>query len=74
MYEKIIDLIANELSVSRNGLTFTTHIQNDLGADSLDAVELIMSIEDSFHITIPEDIAPRLKTVGDIVAYLENHA
>jgi acyl carrier protein len=33
-----------------------------------------MSIEDSFHITIPEDIAPRLKTVGDIVAYLENHA
>jgi acyl carrier protein len=74
MYEKIIDLIANELSVSRNGLTVTTHIQNDLGADSLDAVELIMSIEDSFHITIPEDIAPRLKTVGDIVAYLENHA
>lgn len=74
MFEKIVDLIANELSVSKSGITFTTSIQNDLGADSLDAVELIMSIEDSFHISIPEDIAPRLKTVGDIVSFLENNA
>lgn len=71
MFEKIADLIANELSVSKQQINIKTNIQNDLGADSLDAVELIMSIEDSFHITIPEDIAMNLKTVGDIVNFLE---
>ncbi len=71
MFEKIADLIANELSVSKQQINIQTNIQNDLGADSLDAVELIMSIEDSFHITIPEDIAMNLKTVGDIVNFLE---
>ncbi len=71
MFEKIADLIANELSVSKQQINIQTNIQSDLGADSLDAVELIMSIEDSFHITIPEDIAMNLKTVGDIVNFLE---
>lgn len=71
MFEKIAELIANELSVSKQQINIKTNIQNDLGADSLDAVELIMSIEDSFHITIPEDIAMNLKTVGDIVNFLE---
>ncbi|MDP2424949.1 MAG: acyl carrier protein [bacterium] len=73
MFEKIVELIANELSVSKKDITTKTNIQNDLGADSLDAVELIMTIEDSFHISIPEDIAPNLRTVGDILSFLETN-
>lgn len=72
MFEKLVDLIASELSVSKETITKTTHLQNDLGADSLDAVELIMSIEDAFDIQIPDEAAQGMKTVGDIVTYLES--
>lgn len=72
MFEKLVDLIASELSVSKDTITQATHLQNDLGADSLDAVELIMSIEDAFDIQIPDDAAQNMKTVGDIVTYLES--
>lgn len=71
MFEKIAALIAEELSVSKQKITTQTKLQDDLGADSLDAVELMMSIEDSFHITIPEDKATSFRTVGDIVNFLE---
>lgn len=71
MFEKLVDLIAKELSVSKENITKETHLQNDLGADSLDAVELIMSIEDAFEISISDENAAGLKTVGDIFKYLE---
>jgi len=73
MFEKLADLIASELSVSKANITRETSLQDDLGADSLDAVELIMSIEDQFEVSIPEDISSNLKTVGDIMNFLENN-
>ncbi|MGD9910155.1 MAG: acyl carrier protein [Candidatus Izemoplasmatales bacterium] len=73
MFEQLVDLIANELSVSKTAITKETHLQDDLGADSLDAVELVMSIEEEFNVTVPEDVAANLKTVGDIVTFLENN-
>lgn len=73
MLEKLVDLIASELGVSKSSINPQTSLQDDLGADSLDAVELIMSIEDQFEISIPEDVATNLKTVGDILNYLENN-
>lgn len=73
MFEKLVDLIAKELSVSKETITKETHLQNDLGADSLDAVELIMSIEDAFEVSISDEAAAGLKTVGDILTYLENN-
>lgn len=73
MFEKLTDLIANELSVSKANITLETSLQDDLGADSLDAVELVMSIEDHFEVSIPEEIASNLKTVGDIMKFLENN-
>ncbi|MDD3123928.1 MAG: acyl carrier protein, partial [Candidatus Izemoplasmatales bacterium] len=73
MFEQLADLVASELSVSRATITRATHLQDDLGADSLDAVELIMSIEDKFEVSIPEDVASNLKTVGDIMNFLENN-
>lgn len=71
MLEKVIDLISKGLNVSREKITPNAHLQNDLGADSLDAVDLIMSIEDEFAITIPDDEAQKMHTVNDIVKFLE---
>jgi len=73
IFEKVREIISNELSVSKEEITLETNLQDDLGADSLDAVELVMSIEDEFNIQIPDDAAQNLKTVADIVKYLEEH-
>ncbi|MGI6710724.1 MAG: acyl carrier protein [Bacilli bacterium] len=73
MFEKLVDLIAKELSVSKESITKETNLQDDLGADSLDAVELIMSIEDAFEVSISDEAVTELKTVGDILKYLENN-
>ncbi|HOI47250.1 MAG TPA: acyl carrier protein [Bacilli bacterium] len=74
MFEKLKELISKELSVDKEAITKETHIQNDLGADSLDAVELVMSIEDAFHISLPDDAAQNFRTVNDILVYLQNIA
>lgn len=68
--EKVIEIVANELSVSKEELNENTNLQDDLNADSLDAVELIMSIEDEFEIEISDDEAQNLRTIGDIVNYI----
>lgn len=73
IFEKVREIIANELSVSKDEITLDTHLQEDLSADSLDAVELIMTIEEEFSIDIPDNEAQELKTVGNIVTYLENN-
>lgn len=73
MLDKLIALVANELSVPKEGITVATHIQDDLGADSLDAVELIMAIEDAFKISVPESEANNLKTVGDLLRFIEKN-
>ena len=68
--EKVIEIVANELSVSKEELNENTDLQDDLNADSLDAVELIMSIEAEFEIEISDDEAQNLRTIGDIVNYI----
>ncbi|QVK18853.1 acyl carrier protein [Mycoplasmatota bacterium] len=73
IFEKVSEIVSTELSVSKDEITLETHLQNDLGADSLDAVELVMTIEEEFNVSIPDDAAQNLKTVGDIVRYLENN-
>jgi acyl carrier protein len=69
--KKVIDIIANELSVSKEEIKLETRLKEDLNADSLNAIEVIMAIEEEFSITIPDDKASSLKTVGDIVKYIE---
>jgi acyl carrier protein len=71
--ERVIELVANELSVSKEELGMTTHLQNDLNADSLDAVELVMSIEEEFELEIDDEASQKLLTIGDIVNYIESH-
>jgi acyl carrier protein len=68
--EKVKDIIANELGVEREKLTEGASFIDDLGADSLDIVELVMEFEKEFNIEIPDEDAEKLRTVGDALAYL----
>lgn len=74
VFEKVQKIIAEGLNVSLDKITMETHLVDDLGADSLDAVELIMAIEDEFGIEIPDEKAGEMKTVKDIVDYVEENA
>jgi acyl carrier protein len=69
--EKVKDIIANELGVEREKLTGDASFIDDLGADSLDIVELVMEFEKEFNIEIPDEDAEKLRTVGDALAYLD---
>ncbi len=73
MQEQLVTLIVDELSVPKEKVTLDADLQEDLGADSLDAIQLIMSIENAFDITIPEEEAENLKTVRALLQYIENH-
>lgn len=72
MFEKIKEIINSTLSCGEDVITMDASLIDDLGADSLDAVELCMTIEEEFDITIPEDKIADLKTVKDIVDYVES--
>jgi acyl carrier protein len=73
MKEELIKIIAEELSVDEAEITLESDLQEDLGADSLDAIQLIMSIENEFDITIPETEIDNLKTVSDLLKYIEEN-
>lgn len=74
MFEKVRDIIVETLSCSADDVTLTATLAEDLGADSLDAVELNMALEDALGVSIPDEELAGMKTVGDIVAYLEANA
>ena len=69
--ERVKDIIADKLSVEKSEVTNDASFTNDLGADSLDTVELIMEFEKEFGISIPDDQAEKISTVGDAIAYIE---
>jgi acyl carrier protein len=68
--DKVKDIIAEELGVEREKLTESASFMEDLGADSLDQVELVMAFEKEFDIDIPDEEAEKLRTVGDALKYL----
>ncbi len=70
--EKVKEIIAKELGVERDKLTNEASFMEDLGADSLDTVELVMEFEKEFNIDIPDEDAEKLRTVGDALDYLKN--
>lgn len=73
MLEKLKSLIADQLDVDADTITEDSNIQEDLGADSLDVVDLVMAIEEEFDVEIPDEEVEGIKTVGDIIKYLEAH-
>ncbi len=72
--DKVKEIIAKELEVDAKQLTAEAKFIEDLGADSLDIVELVMALEEEFGLDIPDEDADKLKTVGDAMKYLQEHA
>lgn len=72
MFEKVRDILADQLEINPDTITMETNIMEDLGADSLDVVELIMALESEFGIMINDETAATLVTVSEIVKFLEN--
>jgi len=71
-FAKVQEIVADKLGVEKTKITSEASFIDDLGADSLDTVELIMKMEEEFGIEIPDEEAEKLKTVGDVVNYLDN--
>ena len=73
MFEKVREIIADKLSIKEDDITMESSFVDDLNADSLDLVELMMALEDELDTEIPDEEAENFKTVGDVVKYLKNH-
>lgn len=71
--EKVKDIIAKQLSVKPETVTDASNIAEDLGADSLDLVEILMALEDEFGISIPDEAIPQIKTIKDVVAFIDEN-
>ena len=68
--ERVLNIVCDQLGTSRDKVSAETSFINDLGADSLDTVELVMEFEDEFQINIPDEDAEKIQTVGDAVKYI----
>ena len=73
VFEKLKEIIALQLDIDAETLTLDTKILEDLGTDSLDVVEMLMSVEDEFDVEIPDEKIEDLKTIGDVVDYIQDH-
>ena len=73
IFDKIKDIIIEQLQVEESEVNMDTNLMKDLSADSLDAVEIIMAIEDEYGIEIPDEEAQKMQTVGDLVRYVEEN-
>ena len=73
VFEKVKNVIIEQLGVAENNITMEASFIDDLGADSLDIVELIMALEEEFNIEIPDSDAEKVVTVGDVVEYIKDH-
>ncbi|MGI5888063.1 MAG: acyl carrier protein [Oscillospiraceae bacterium] len=73
VFEKVKNILVNQLDANPDDITLDTSIIDDLGADSLDVVDLIMSLEDEFDLEVPDEDIEGIRTVGDLVKYIEDH-
>ena len=72
MKDKIVEIIANQLGIDHGDVTPEASVVDDLGADSLDVVELVMALEEEFNLEIPDEEAEKIKSVNDIFSHMEN--
>lgn len=70
--DKVVEIVVEQLGVERSLVTPTASFTNDLGADSLDVVEMVLAFENAFGIEIPDEESEKITNVGDVVAYLEH--
>ncbi|MEO8496993.1 MAG: acyl carrier protein [Planctomycetota bacterium] len=71
VHERVVDIVAEQLGVDKDKISKETSFVNDLGADSLDTVELVMELEEEFDINIPDDAAEKIQTVGQAIDFIE---
>ena len=71
--EEVVQIISEQLGVEKDQITLETSFINDLGADSLDTVELVMEFEQKFDMEIPDEEAEKIQTVGDVIRYVKEH-
>lgn len=69
--ERVVDIVADQMGVPKEKVTPETSFVNDLGADSLDQVELVMEIEEEFNVQIPDENADKIQTVGQVIEFIE---
>lgn len=74
VYEKIKQMLADQLDADEDEMTMDTNIATDLGADSLDVVQLLAEIEDEFEIEIPDEEIENIRTIGDLTEYIQNNS
>ena len=72
VFDRIRAILAEQFSEDESGITLNTNLADDLGADSLDMTDLVMAIEDEFEIEVPEEAAANIKTVADVVSFIED--
>jgi acyl carrier protein len=70
--DKVIEIVAEQLGVEKDKIKPESNFVNDLGADSLDTVELVMELEEEFDISIPDEAAEKISTVGEAIRHIEN--
>ena len=73
VFDKIRAILAEQFGEDETGITLDTNLADDLGADSLDMTDLVMAIEDEFEIEVPEEAAANIKTVADVVSFIEDN-
>ncbi len=73
VFEKVKAILSEQFDVEEDSITLESSIADDLGADSLDIVDLLMSIEDEFEIEVPDEEVENIKTVGELVKYIEDN-
>ncbi|MBE6728634.1 MAG: acyl carrier protein [Ruminococcaceae bacterium] len=73
IFDKLKEIIAEQLEIDADTITAETRLGEDLNADSLDIVEMLMSLEDEFGVDIPDEEIEKMKTVGDVVSYIEEN-
>lgn len=74
IFDKVKEILAEQLEIDADEITLATNVIDDLGADSLDVVDLVMSLEDEFDIEIPDEDIENIHTVGDLVKYIEDRS
>ncbi len=72
--ERVMNIVAEQMGVDKAQITPETSFVNDLGADSLDTVELVMELEDEFDLSIPDEDAEKIQTVGHAMTYIKEHS
>ena len=73
VFDKVQTIVSEQFDVAKDTITMDTNIADDLGADSLDVVDMLMSLEDEFNVEIPDEEIENIHTVGEVVAFIEEH-